>query len=298
MNAPSSSSAPKTALITGASGGIGKDLAELFAKDGHHVVRSKGKLEELAATLTREHGITARVITADLGVAGAAERLVQTLDAQGIAVDVLVNNAGFGSFGAFAEADVGRTLEMIQLNVTTLVHLTRLLVPGMVSRGHGRVLNVASTAAFQPGPLMAVYYATKAFVLSFSEAIGNELSGTGVTVTALCPGPTETGFQAGAQLERSALLKRLRPMDSKAVARAGYRAMWKGKAVEVPGAQNRAALFAVRVLPRTAVTAMVRKMQEPVAGAGAGARTVASAGGSAEPAAAKKKAAPTRTAAS
>ena len=181
----------ETALITGASSGIGLDLARLFAKDGHDVVlvaRSEGKLREIAAELERDFGMTAHVIVADLAKPDAPQTLVAQLP---VDVDVLVNNAGFGVLGPFVETDLAKELEMIQVNVVALTHLTKLLLPPMVARRRGRVLNVASTAAFQPGPLMAVYYATKAYVLSFSEAIADELRDSGVTVTALCPGPTE-----------------------------------------------------------------------------------------------------------
>jgi short-subunit dehydrogenase len=187
----------KTALVTGASSGIGLDLAKRFAAEGYDVAlvaRSEGKLKEVAAALEAEHKVRAHVVTADLAKAGAADALVAALDARGIDVDVLVNNAGYASYGAFAETDLADELAMIQVNVVVLTHLTKLLVRKMVAKRSGRVLNVASTAAFQPGPLMAVYYATKAYVLSFSEAIAEELRDTGVTVTALCPGPTRTAF--------------------------------------------------------------------------------------------------------
>ena len=252
----------ETALITGASSGIGLELARLFAKDGCDVVlvaRSEGKLRELAAELERDCGVTAHVIALDLGRPNAAEELVQRLPC---AIDVLVNNAGFGVAGPFVETDLAKELEMIQVNVVALTQLTKLLLPPMVARRRGRVLNVASTAAFQPGPLMAVYYATKAYVLSFSEAIADELRHSGVTVTALCPGPTETGFAAVADMTQSRLFNVAKPMGSAAVARAGYAAMRRGKRVAIPGMKNKLLTQSVRVSPRRLVTAIVRKLQE------------------------------------
>ena len=193
----------QTALITGASSGIGADLARLFARDGYDVVlvaRSEEKLREVAEGIGKEHaGVTARVIVADLARPDAARDVVDALG--GLPIDALVNNAGYGVAGPFVETDVRSELEMIQVNVVALTHLTKLLAPGMVARKRGRILNVSSTAAFQPGPLMAVYYATKAYVLSVSEALAEELRGSGVTVTALCPGPTATGFAAASNME-------------------------------------------------------------------------------------------------
>jgi short-subunit dehydrogenase len=209
----------QTALITGASSGIGLDLARLFAADGHDVVliaRSEDKLREVAQELTAKHGVVAHVIAADLAKADAPQSIFDRAPA----IDILVNNVGFGTSGKFAETDLRAELDMIQVNIAALTHLTKLFLPPMLQRGHGRFLNVASTAAFQPGPLMAVYYATKAYVLSFSEAIAEELSGTGVSVTVLCPGPTATGFQKAANLGTEALLKVMRPVSSMDVARA------------------------------------------------------------------------------
>jgi short-subunit dehydrogenase len=257
-----------TALVTGASGGIGEDLARLFAADGHDVVlvaRSEGKLEALAASLEKAFGIRAHVVASDLTAPGAPELLLKTLEERGIEVDVLVNNAGYGGYGPFVETDLPNELAMIQLNVTALVHLTKLVLPRMVAKKFGRVMNVASTAAFQPGPLMAVYYATKAFVLSFSEALSNELEGTGVSVTCLCPGATATGFQTQANMEKSRLFKLAAVMDSATVAKVGYRAMWRGKAVVIPGVQNRIMATSVRFFPRKTVTRLVRTIQAPTA---------------------------------
>lgn len=253
----------KTALITGASGGIGYDLAKEFASHGYHVVllaRSKEKLEQLAQELSKAYGIQATVLAQDLGAPAAPQQIFEQLEKAGITIDVLVNNAGFASYGFFHELDMQKELEMIQLNVMALVHLTRLFLPGMVARQSGKILNIASTAAFQPGPLMAVYYATKAFVLSFSEAIANELENTGVTVTALCPGPTESGFQARAAMEDSKLVQS-GLMDSATVAKAGYEGLMQGKTVVIPGLFNKVGALAPRFVPRSMATRVVRNMQ-------------------------------------
>jgi len=245
----------KTALITGASSGIGMDFSRLLAREGYElflVARSEAKLGELAKELGN-----AKVIVADLVSPDAPQRI---FDASG-GVDVLINNAGFGLSGPFFESDLRKDLEMIQVNVAALTHLTRLFLPPMLARKSGHVLNVASTAAFQPGPLMAIYYATKAYVLSFSEAIADELRGTGVTVTALCPGPTATGFAAVAGMESSRLFKLTRPMNSEAVARYGLRAMQHGKRVAIPGIANKLVAQSIRVSPRRLVTTIVRKLQ-------------------------------------
>lgn len=252
----------QTALITGASSGIGLDLAHLFAADGHDVIlvaRSEGKLRELAAQLEQQHKITARVIPADLERPEAPRELFEAVHSQ---VDFLVNNAGFGVTGKFAETDLERELALIQVNIAALTHLTKLFLRPMVERGRGRILNVASTAAFQPGPLMAVYYASKAYVLSFSEAIAEELSGTGVTVTALCPGPTATGFADAASMTNSRLFTVMKPMTSRQVARIGYGAMHRGKRVAITGALNKMLAQSVRVTPRVVVAKVTRKLQE------------------------------------
>lgn len=250
-----------TALITGASGGIGADLADLFARDGYDVVlvaRSEEKLRQLAERL-QGFGASAQVIVADLAKPDAAVDVVRQLHGE---VDALVNNAGFGIVGPFAETDGAKELEMIQVNIAALTHLTKLILPGMVARKRGRILNVASTAAFQPGPLMAVYYASKAYVLSFSEALAEELSGSGVTVTALCPGPTETGFAEAAAMTDTRLFSTSKPADSKAVARTGYEAMKRGKRVVIHGLRNGMMAQLVRVSPRSVVTKIVRRLQE------------------------------------
>ncbi|HZN91752.1 MAG TPA: SDR family oxidoreductase, partial [Myxococcales bacterium] len=254
------------ALITGPTSGIGLDLAALFAADRHDLVlvsRSAGKLEQLGAELKQKHGVAVTVIALDLSEHDAPARLQAELERRQIAVDVLVNNAGYAQYGAFLETDADQERRMMQLNMVTLTELTKRLVPGMVKRGRGRVLNVASTAAFMPGPLMAVYYATKAYVLSLSEALSSGLQGTSVTVTALCPGPTRTGFQARAQMESSRLVKG-KIMDSATVARVGYRGLMQGKPLVIPGFGNQVQAMAPRLLPRSAMPAIVKRAQERV----------------------------------
>ena len=188
----------KTVLITGASSGIGYELTKLFARDRYNLVlvaRSESKLQQIASELTQQFGVTVKFITKDLALSTSPIEIWQELQTEGIAIDILVNNAGFATYGLFTETELQAELNMMQLNMATLTHLTKLFLQEMFPRKTGKILNIASTAAFQPGPLMAVYYATKAYVLSFSEALANELQGTGITVTVLCPGPTASGFQ-------------------------------------------------------------------------------------------------------
>lgn len=241
----------KTALITGASAGLGAELARLFAADGHDVVlvaRRREKLETLGAELESKHGIRATALPEDLGDRNAPARLAGELEKRGIAVEFLVNNAGFGTNGAFADLAVERELEMMQVNVVALVHLTRLLLPAMVARRSGRVLNVGSTAGVLPGPFMADYYASKAFVNSFSQALWFELRGTGVTVTVSCPGPTATEFAQVAGNHRSRLFQG-GAMGATEVATHAYRSMMRGKRMAVPGLRNKLLVQSVRVSP-------------------------------------------------
>lgn len=258
----------QTALITGASSGIGLDLTRFFAADGYDLIlvaRNEAKLRETAAELEREFGIGVTVMPGDLSRPETPSLLFAKLEDQGRSVDVLVNNAGYGVAGHFAHETVLRTeLEMIQVNITALTHLTKLFLPAMVERRRGRILNVASTAAFQPGPLMAVYYATKAYVLSFSEAIAEELKGTGVTVTALCPGPTATGFAAAAEATNRRLFKLKTPMASAGVARAGYVGLMRGERIVIPGLANKLLAQSVRFAPRRLATMITRALQEKV----------------------------------
>lgn len=256
---------PQTVLITGASGGIGYELARLFAADGYHLVlvaRNETKLAALKQRLEETDSSQVTVLIHDLSQPHVAQSIYDTLTAQQVQVDVLVNNAGFGSYGLFVDSNWEKQHDMLELNVVALTHLTRLFLPNMVKRGQGKILNVASTASFQPGPLMSVYFATKAYVLSFTEAIANELKGTGVTATALCPGPTESGFQAAADLSESNLVKGRALPTSEEVARFGYEALNQGNVVAIHGLKNRLTALLVRFLPRNTVTSMVRSAQE------------------------------------
>ncbi|HWN67339.1 MAG TPA: SDR family oxidoreductase [Haliangium sp.] len=256
-----------TALITGASAGLGRDFARLFAADGHDVVlvaRRRDKLEELAAELERDAGagtIKAHVLPADLTDPGAPVHIHDHLQASGIEVEHLVNNAGFGSTGRFAELDAERELDMVTVNIRALTHLTRLFLPAMIARGHGRILNIGSTAGFQPGPFMATYYATKAYVNHFSEALAHELADTGVTVTVSCPGATATEFAAIAGNDKSQLFA-ASVATSEDVAREAYRAMMKGKRMIVHGAKNRFLMQSLRVAPRRLVHSITAKLNQ------------------------------------
>ncbi len=254
----------KTALITGASFGIGLELARIFAREGHNLVlvaRSADKLRQVASELEKAHGIRSLILAVDLTDPGASAYILDQTTRASSAIDILVNNAGFGQYGLFAENDLEECLRQIQLNVTALTHLTRLYLPGMIERKSGRILNVASTAAFQPGPLMAVYFATKAYVLHFSEALANEVSGTGVTVTCLCPGATATEFHKRANATGMRFL-RMGSMDARTVAEDGYRALMAGKPVVISGVKNWLVAQSVRFSPRRLVTAIARKVQE------------------------------------
>ena len=249
------------ALITGASSGIGLELARVFAKNGIDVIlaaRSEDKLKALAKELTDHYGIKAEGMASDLSVQGAAQVLYDQVKKKGWVIDYLVNNAGFGTSGAFAQSDWAQEAAMLNVNMVALTHLTRLFLPDLRAQKRGRILNVASTAAFQPGPFMAGYFATKAYVLSFSEALAEELSGTGVTVTALCPGPTQSGFQDRANLGGSRLFSYRTLPTSAAVAQFGYRAMQKGKRVAIHGLWNKMLVQANRGAPRRLSTAIAR----------------------------------------
>jgi hypothetical protein len=253
-----------TALVTGASGGIGLELARLFAADGHDLVlvaRSRDKLQKLSEELTAKHGVSARVLASDLSRPEAPREIFDRLSADSLQVDALVNNAGFGTYGFFAETDLKAEMNLLQVNVVALAHLTKLFLPGMLARKRGYVMNVASTAAFQPGPLMANYYASKAYVLSLSEALANECGGTGVVVSALCPGPTETGFGEAAGLGDSKLFDG-GVMDARTVAVEGYKGMLAGKSLVIPGTRNSVLARAVSFAPRRLVTKVVRRLQD------------------------------------
>ena len=256
----------QTALVTGASTGIGVDLAECFARDGYDLIlaaRSEAGLKGVASRLADTFGVSAATIPVDLGRQGAGHRLANEVTVRGLGVDVLVNNAGYGAAGAFNGSDETDQLGMIDLNVRALVELTHIYWPSMLSRRRGGVLNVASTAAFQPGPLMAVYYASKAFVLSFSEALWKEAEGTGVHVSCLCPGPTVSKFRERAGTGKTKLSRVGVPMSSALVADEGYRAYQENRRVVVTGARNRILAGLAPYVPRAMLLSMVHNLQSP-----------------------------------
>ncbi|MBV7507850.1 SDR family oxidoreductase [Bacillus sp. sid0103] len=246
----------KTALITGATSGLGYEFVKLFANDGYNLVlvaRNEKKLEEIQQSYIN---IEVTIIPKDLSVHGAAKEVFEEMESRGIDIDVLVNNAGFGLMGKFDELDIQKQLNMIQLNVSALTELTYYCLQKMKQRNSGRILNVASTAAFQPGPLMAVYYATKAFVLSFSEALVEELAGSSITVTTLCPGATKTNFGSVASVEGTKMFSRA--MASDLVAKSGYEALMRGKRVIITGGLNKSGALAAKFMPRS-VAAKIAK---------------------------------------
>jgi len=240
------------ALVTGASGGIGAELAREAARDGHDLILIARRVEAMQALANelKKIGAETQIVAADLGKPGAADEVVSKIGAAA-GIDTLINNAGLGTTGRFDQSDPARISEMLQVNVVALTQLTRLFLPAMIARRSGRVMLVASTAAFQPGPQMAVYYATKAYVLSLSEALAWELRGTGVTVTALCPGPTATNFANAAEMNRTVLFKSplVKVMSSAEVARIGYRGLKRGKRVVIPGFPNKLSAMSARVSP-------------------------------------------------
>jgi short-subunit dehydrogenase len=251
-------------VITGASSGIGLDLARCFAADGDGLVlvaRRRDRLEALATELASRHGVPTRALPVDLEDPAAPENLKRALDADGIVPHTLVNNAGFGLLGSFATLPAERQLAMVQVNVAALTALSRVFLPGLIERRRGGILNLASMAAFQAGPKMAVYYASKAYVLSLSEALHEEAKPFGVTVTALCPGPVATEFAGLAGLEQSRLFRMLRPMSSTEVARAGFEGYRAGKAIVVPGRLNRTVIGLGQLTPRAVRRRISHRLQ-------------------------------------
>jgi uncharacterized protein len=263
---PGRPGAGQSALVTGASMGIGVDLAECLARDGYDLIlaaRSEAALNAVAGRLSAAHGVKAAVFAVDLGEHGGGTRLAQAVSAAGLKVDVLVNNAGFGKAGAFAGSEIGPQLGMIDLDVRALVELTHIYWPGMLAQNRGGVLNVASMAAFVPGPLMAVYYASKAFVLSFSEALWEEARGTGVHVSCLCPGATKSKFRERAGTGSTRLGQTAIVMESMPVAEAGYSGLRNNQRVVITGKGNHRTVRMVPFMPRTMVLKMVRNIQSP-----------------------------------
>lgn len=254
-----------TALITGASVGIGRELARIFAENGHDLVlvaRNAEQLKQVAAECQSLGKVTARVLAKDLSVPGAPHEIFDELKRDGVAIDVLVNNAGFGNYGQFAEVDLDADIRLLEVNIVALTALTKLFLPGMLSRRSGRIMNVASMAAFQPGPFMSTYYASKAYVLHLSEAIASECAGRGVVVSALCPGPVKTEFQARAGIVGSRLFKGKATMDARTVAMDGYRGLMRGRRVVVPGIANKFVVQLTRLVPRRLTTFIAGRMNK------------------------------------
>ena len=254
----------KTALITGASFGIGYELAKIFANEKYDLVlvaRNRERLNEIESELKRYNNIRIKTMVKDLANPSSPQEIFDELKYDQIEVDVLINNAGFGLLGSFTELSLKEQLDMIQVNITSLVHLTGLILPTMINLGKGKIMNVASTAAFQPGPNMAVYYATKSFVLSFSKALYRELKDKNITVTALCPGPTKTEFQKRARMENINLERsKLMPyMSAEKVAIAGYKGLMKGKKVVIPGLLNKIGTKLVKIFPESLVLDLIYK---------------------------------------
>jgi len=245
---------PRMALVTGASSGIGLELAKLLAADGCNLVlvgRNRTRLKELADKLQAEHHISARCEPSDLSEPHAGMQLWTNLASTGINIDILVNNAGSGVYGNVEDEDADALERMLQLNVVTLTLLTRLALPEMRARRWGRILNVGSVVGYQPaGPRMAAYYASKAYVLSFSKGLASELKGTGVSVTALCPGPTVSSFEERSGADRTILYKFMPKMAAAAVARAGYKGMMRQSTVVIPGLLSKVVAFAGELPPR------------------------------------------------
>ena len=254
-----------TALVTGASGGIGRELARVHAESGGDLVvvaRSGDALRELKGELENAHGITVEVLEKDLNDPEAPKEILEALRDKNIEVEILINNAGFGTFAPFIRTDWDKQAAIIAVNIHALTGLTHSFLPGMIERNRGRVLNVASTAAFYPGPLMSVYYASKHYVLAFSDSLAEEIRNSEVTITTLCPGPTDTGFQSRAGNENIRLMKKFAVMDPYSVAKYGYQKMLAGKLTAVPGLFNTLSAVLPRFLPRKAAMRIVRRQHE------------------------------------
>ncbi|UPG84360.1 SDR family oxidoreductase [Luteibacter aegosomatis] len=255
----------ETAFITGASSGIGLHLAHRFAAEGHPlfiVAPDAGELDAVAREIRQRHGVDVTPLAADLEDRTSFEAIGHALADKPI--DILVNNAGHGFKGAYADVPIATHLSVLRLNVEAVLRLTSIVLPTMVARGSGRILNTASIAGFEPGPTMAVYHASKAFILSWSEAIATELEGSGVTVTALCPGPTDTDFFPKGDIEESFAFQKGNLMDPEDVANEGYRAVMKGERIVVPGAVNKALVFSRRFMSEHAQSKLNEKMYEDV----------------------------------
>jgi short-subunit dehydrogenase len=252
----------QTVLITGASSGIGLELSRVFARDGYDLVlvaRSTQKLAALASELKSAHRVNVVVLPVDLSQAGAAKEVFASVQAQRLAIHILVNNAGFGIHKPLVDAEPFEMMQMLQVNILALTELTRLFLPGMLERKSGRILNVGSTGSFAPAPYMAAYAASKAYVLSFSEGLAEELHGSGVTVTALCPGVTPTGFHERAQTGNIALVH-FGVVSAAKVAAAGYRALMRGQRVVVPGFANRLLVLSTYLTPRAILLPLTRNL--------------------------------------
>lgn len=257
----------ETTLITGASSGIGLHLAREFAKHGHPLILVapvEAELAQIASSLSSEFGVEARYIAADLEQPDAAQRIFDETTRNSTVVDILVNNAGHGQNGKFWEIPIERDISIVRLNIEAVLRLTKLFLPPMIQRGRGRILNTASIAGFMPGPLLAVYHASKAFVLSLSEALSTETEDTGVTVTALCPGPTDTDFFSKADMVETAGVQKAHVMAPQDVAEIGYKALMKGTRVEVAGLVNKALVFSRHLMPEAAQAKMHEKMYSDV----------------------------------
>jgi hypothetical protein len=254
----------KTALITGASSGIGAEFAKIFAQNNYNLVliaRSEDVLNKIKKEIETKYGVRVWIVVADLTLADSPQQIFNFTKKENIVIDYLINNAGFGDFGYFHQSNWQKQQEMINLNITSLCNLCYLFGNEMANRKSGKILNVASVASFMPGPLMSIYYATKSFVLSFSEALNNELSDFGVTVTVLCPGPVNTNFVEASNLKQSKLFKIIKPVEAFSVAYYGFKMMMKGKTIAIYGINNRLLIFLLRFVPRNWVVKAVRLIQ-------------------------------------